>query len=76
MASANKAETLYIIVDEDVYDVTKFQDEHPGMFCIAPLVPHWPRLTIPQVGRRVSTNRATQWQDCSHSNERRQSYSE
>lgn len=26
----NKGTDLYIIVDEDVYDLTKFQDEHPG----------------------------------------------
>ncbi|THX83796.1 acyl-CoA dehydrogenase NM domain-like protein [Aureobasidium pullulans] len=26
----NKADNLWIIVDEDVYDLTKFQEEHPG----------------------------------------------
>jgi hypothetical protein len=31
VASHNKPDNLYIIVDEDVYDLTKFQDEHPGM---------------------------------------------
>ena len=30
VASHSKPEDLYIIVDEDVYDVTAFQDEHPG----------------------------------------------
>jgi cytochrome b involved in lipid metabolism len=30
VASHNKPDNLYIIVDEDVYDLTKFQDEHPG----------------------------------------------
>ncbi|KAJ9605125.1 hypothetical protein H2200_010515 [Cladophialophora chaetospira] len=30
VASHNKTDNLYIIVDEDVYDLTKFQDEHPG----------------------------------------------
>jgi len=30
VASHNKADNLWIIVDEDVYDLTKFQDEHPG----------------------------------------------
>ncbi|KIX00493.1 uncharacterized protein Z518_10633 [Rhinocladiella mackenziei CBS 650.93] len=30
VASHNRADDLYIIVDEDVYDVSKFQDEHPG----------------------------------------------
>ena len=32
VASHNKADNLYIVVDEDVYDLTKFQDEHPGTF--------------------------------------------
>ena len=32
VASHNKPSDLYIIVDEDVYDLTKFQDEHPGRF--------------------------------------------
>lgn len=26
----NKGNDLYIIVDSDVYDLTKFQDDHPG----------------------------------------------
>jgi len=30
VAAHSKPDSLYIIVDEDVYDVTKFQDEHPG----------------------------------------------
>ncbi|OAA54226.1 acyl-CoA dehydrogenase [Cordyceps fumosorosea ARSEF 2679] len=30
VATHNKADNLYIIVDGDVYDVTKFQDDHPG----------------------------------------------
>ncbi|TLS23575.1 uncharacterized protein PpBr36_06564 [Pyricularia pennisetigena] len=30
VASHNKPDDLYIIVDGDVYDLTKFQDEHPG----------------------------------------------
>ncbi|KIW20741.1 hypothetical protein PV08_01319 [Exophiala spinifera] len=30
VSSHNKADSLYIVVDEDVYDLTKFQDEHPG----------------------------------------------
>lgn len=30
VASHNKPDNLYIIVDDDVYDLTKFQDEHPG----------------------------------------------
>lgn len=30
VAQHNKTADLYIVVDEDVYDLTKFQDEHPG----------------------------------------------
>nr|POF15556.1 putative cytochrome b5 [Quercus suber] len=30
VASHKSATDLYIIVDEDVYDLTQFQDEHPG----------------------------------------------
>jgi len=30
VASHNTGSDLYIIVDQDVYDLTKFQDEHPG----------------------------------------------
>jgi cytochrome b involved in lipid metabolism len=30
VASHKTPNSLWIIVDEDVYDVTKFQDEHPG----------------------------------------------
>ena len=30
VAQHKTADDLYIIVDEDVYDLTKFADEHPG----------------------------------------------
>lgn len=30
VAKHNKGDDLFIIVDGDVYDLTKFQDEHPG----------------------------------------------
>lgn len=30
VAERSKPDNLWIIVDEDVYDLTKFQDEHPG----------------------------------------------
>jgi cytochrome b involved in lipid metabolism len=43
VASQSKAGKLYIIVDEDVYDVTKFQDEHPGELC--PLTSYDPERT-------------------------------
>jgi hypothetical protein len=34
VASHTKDNTPWIIIDEDVYDVSKFQDEHPGKFHI------------------------------------------
>ncbi|KAI1171685.1 acyl-CoA dehydrogenase/oxidase [Nemania sp. FL0916] len=30
VASHNKGDSLWIVVDDDVYDLTKFQDDHPG----------------------------------------------
>jgi cytochrome b involved in lipid metabolism len=36
VASHNKPTDLYIIVDGDVYDLTKFQDDHPGKRCRFP----------------------------------------
>ena len=30
VAAHNKPTDLYITVDDDVYDLTQFQDEHPG----------------------------------------------
>lgn len=30
VAAHKKPDDLWIIVDEDVYDLTKFQSEHPG----------------------------------------------
>jgi len=30
VASHNKPDNLWVIVDEQVYDLTKFQEEHPG----------------------------------------------
>ena len=32
VAAHTKSDSLWIVIDEDVYDVTKFQDEHPGKF--------------------------------------------
>ncbi|EEH18077.2 hypothetical protein PABG_00640 [Paracoccidioides brasiliensis Pb03] len=30
VASHNKSDSLWVVIDEDVYDLTKFQEEHPG----------------------------------------------
>lgn len=35
VSSHNKADSLWIVVDGDVYDLTKFQDDHPGMLTVA-----------------------------------------
>jgi hypothetical protein len=32
VATHNKPNDLYVVVDEDVYDLTTFQDEHPGIY--------------------------------------------
>lgn len=31
VASHSKGNNPWVIIDEDVYDVSQFQDEHPGM---------------------------------------------
>lgn len=30
VASHNNAGDLWVVIDEDVYDLTKFQEDHPG----------------------------------------------
>lgn len=30
VASHGKPDNLWVIIDEDVYDLTQFQEEHPG----------------------------------------------
>jgi cytochrome b involved in lipid metabolism len=37
VASHGKGDSLWIVIDEDVYDVSKFQDEHPGKSCLVQL---------------------------------------
>jgi cytochrome b involved in lipid metabolism len=32
VALHNKPDNLWVVIDEGVYDLTKFQDEHPGEF--------------------------------------------
>lgn len=39
VASHNKANDLYVVVDEDVYDLTTFQDEHPGSYPLPLFIP-------------------------------------
>jgi hypothetical protein len=50
VASHKTASDLWIIVDEDVYDLTNFQEEHPGgkkSMSALVLQTSNPRLTIP-----------------------------
>jgi len=51
VASHNKPTDLYIIVDEDVYDLTAFADEHPGMLFYNPSMA---QLITKQAERRSS----------------------
>ncbi len=37
VASHNTPDNIWIVVDEDVYDLSKFQDDHPGLL-FAPLL--------------------------------------
>ena len=32
VASHKTPSDLFVVVDEDVYDLTKFQEEHPGTY--------------------------------------------
>lgn len=54
VAAHKTPQDLYIIVDGDVYDVTKFQEDHPGSFslshlscpfCAAPPAARWSHRT-------------------------------
>jgi len=61
VASHNKPNDLYITIDDDVYDLTQFQDEHPGMRSLSnqflfqrnlSLTQHRRRQEDPHPGRR------------------------
>lgn len=63
VASHNKTSDLYIIVDEDVYDLTKFQDEHPGKFLLCPIHEGFDHVNTSQVARKVYVPRAADSDD-------------
>lgn len=65
VASHSKGESLYIVIDEDVYDVSKFQDEHPGKCSALPTsCATWPRgdATTMQVSH-VLTELVNRWKE-------------
>lgn len=47
VASHAKGDSLYIVIDEDVYDVSKFQDEHPGKLNASIRLSSLPHNTAP-----------------------------
>lgn len=47
---------LWVIVDEDVYDLTKFQDEHPGIPSVSSNNESF--TNIHQAGKKVRLGRA------------------
>ena len=55
VAAHKSKDDLYIIVDEDVYDLTKFQDEHPGKLqtVFVRRINRLMSLTMRQADRRV-----------------------
>lgn len=61
VASNNKPDKLWIVVDEDVYDLTRFQDEHPGnihrnmqLYYILLTRPRWQEESVCYVCSRIS----------------------
>lgn len=43
VAAHKTPQDLYIIVDGDVFDLTKFQDDHPGIVSPVPVILPFPR---------------------------------
>jgi hypothetical protein len=62
VAAHNKPNDLYVTIDEDVYDLTTFQDEHPGISSLPYLIPNssfgehrkWSDAAMAQAERRSS----------------------
>lgn len=42
IASHSKPDNLWVVIDEDVYDLTQFQEEHPGMSYLYGGLLTWP----------------------------------
>ena len=56
VAAHKKPDDLWIIVDEDVYDMTKFQSEHPGKLTVD-YEPLLQKTDLIQGARKVSRPR-------------------
>lgn len=57
VAAHKKSDDLWIVVDEDVYDLTKFQSEHPGNSPgITSIEPEW-QANEKQVAKRVRNHK-------------------
>lgn len=56
VATHNKPDDIYVIVDENVYDLTEFQDDHPGIsfFLLLFSLPEKTLNLITQEGRKYS----------------------
>ena len=59
VAAHTTTQDLWIIVDEDVYDLTKFQDEHPGQPERVPDHRLLPGANALQVVKRVCRSHST-----------------
>jgi hypothetical protein len=64
VASHSKPQDLWIIVDDDVYDLTKFQDDHPGtcMLAISPPMLFIFPLPLP-IASATKQRRWHRWQE-------------
>lgn len=74
VAKHNKATDLYIVVDEDVYDLTAFQDEHPGMSapnpCPSSIFPPTASCKIPLWTSSILIIPLLRWKEDPHASRR------
>jgi hypothetical protein len=57
VASHNKSDNLWVVIDEDIYDLTKFQDEHPG---------EWPFFAYYIIAQRTKYSWIPRWKEDPH----------
>lgn len=53
VAAHNTPDSLWIILDQNVYDVTKFQKDHPGQLQLFPIVCSTWRLRLVIGGKKI-----------------------